>query len=428
MRRREFISVGLTAVAAESLGAQTLRGLGKLRGETVASKRAIPQYVFSIGQSLACGGAGDPALTTTQPYTNQMFVGGTVATWYPDAPPVASIASLVPLIEGVSHNVESHCSSFANQISAWARAAGYGAMLDTIGGSWGVGGTGYSGLKKGTTPYQYSMDSVSKVLSFYRKAIVPAILCVHGENDGPCNYALKVEEWQSDYQSDLQALTGQTGLIPMLISQVQVGDCNSGPFPADPINGDYSGMLGAFEAMPTKIVLCNPKYIFPYGPGGTHLTNAGYRWMGEYYAKAYWRQIVLRRQWTPVRPLSVSISTNVVTIQFTVPVPPLVLDTTNVSQLGDGHYGFEWAGSGGETITNVAITDATNGVVQITLSGTPASVNGYPMRYAFTGTPTGPVTGCRGCLRDSDSVVSLSGNTLYNWCVHFCKNIPFTSP
>jgi hypothetical protein len=197
-------------------------------------------------------------------------------------------------------------------------------------------------------------------------------------------------------------------------------------------------MLGAFLWNPTSILLVNPKYIYPYIAGGTHLTSYGYRWMGEYYAKAYWTQVVLGQQWKPLYPVSISGSGNTITIQFHVPVPPLVLDTTNVVQLADGNYGFEdWtSGSYNATgITAVNITDATNGIVQLTLSHS-APANGAGMRYAYSGAPTGPggmatiigqtnlnagvTTGCRGCLRDSDPLVGpVDGLPLYNWCVHF---------
>ncbi len=373
-------------------------------------------YVFSVGQSLSAGGAGNPALTLTQPYTNQQWNGGDIAEYWPDyagGAPVASIDHLIQLVEGVSHGAESHCSSFANSVSALARANGYGALQDTIGTSFGKDATGYIGLKQGTAPYNASIASVTRLKLLRPSLRVPAIVCVHGENDGSCAYAAKVEEWQSNYQTDINAITGRSDTIPMFISQVQSGECASG--------ATYTGMLGAFEAFPTLVVLTNPKYIYPYIPAGTHLTNIGYRWMGAYYAKAYYQHVVRGVQWTGVHPLSVSASGNVITIQFSVPVPPLVFDTTNVSD--PGNYGFEYFG-GDATISSVAITNATTGVVQLTMSG-PVSAAGLTVRYAYTGTPTGPTTGCRGCLRDSDTAVSIYGDTLYNWCCHFSKRLVY---
>ncbi len=387
-----------------------------------------PKYVFSVGQSLSNGGAGNPAISAHDATTtNRMFNDGVV--W--DDETVSSptrIASLVDLAEGIGtinsggslNTRETHCSGFANQISAWARANGMGAYHDTIQDSWGVGGKAYVDLKKGTVPYSNSIAAVTRAKVLLPTVIVPATLCIHGETDGSCGYYAKVQEWQSDYQTDIQAITGQSGLIPMFMSQVQQQECGSGGTVGQPT---YTGMLGAFEQTPTLTVLCNPKYMFPYVAAGTHLTNAGYRWMGEYYAKAYWKQIVLGQQWSPLRPLTVSTASNVITVQMTGFVPPLVFDTVNVSD--PGNYGFAYTGGGGGTISSVAITDATAGIIQITLTA-PATGGGLSVDYAIgTSTPHGPTAGARGCLRDSDPLVSLSGNPLQNWCVHFCKKLTY---
>jgi hypothetical protein len=424
MNRRAF-AIGASAMLGKLLAQSTLGGKASIGG--LFRMNDNPSlYIFSVGQSLSTGGAGDPALTTSQPYNNEMWNGGDIASWWSDFDnPIASIDHLVPLIEGVSHDDESHCSAFANSVSALARADGRGSSQDSIGTSFGLGGTAYSGLKKGTAPYNSSIASVTRLKLLNNSIRVPAIVCVHGETDGSCAYIDKVVEWQSDYESDIKAITGQSGIIPMLISQVQSGECASAGFPMPP-EPTYTGMLGAYEQNPTKILLVNPKYIFPYVVGGTHLTNQGYRWMGEYYAKAYYQHVVQGQQWSPLRPTAVSIDSNhLITIQFYVPVPPLVFDTTNVAQLADGHYGFEWFTAGSETISSVQITDANAGIVQIQLSGAPVGGDGFPLRYAYTGTATGPTTGCRGCLRDSDPSVGLDGNHLYNWCVHFSKLIPF---
>ncbi len=388
-----------------------------------------PKYTFTVGQSLSNGGGGNPALSAHDASTtNRMLNGGNV--WDElSVAPGSHIASLVDLAEGVGtidlagtpNTRESHCSGFANQISAWARANGMGAYHDTIQGSWGVGGKLYSQLKQGTIPYTNSISALQSVCGLAAGAYVPAVLCVHGESDGSCAYYPKVVEWQANYQTDIQAITHQSGNVPMFISQVQGQECNSTGSAGQPT---YTGMLGAHELQYPLISLVCPKYMFPYIVGGTHLTNAGYRWLGEYYAKAYWRQVVMGQTWSPLRPSSVSTSSNVITIQFTGFVPPLVFDTVAVSQPADGNYGFVYDG-GDRTITNVAITDPIAGTVQITLSGAPVSFGLVVMYGKGTGTPGGPTSGPRGCLRDSDPLVSMNGNTLYNWCSMFSKKLTY---
>jgi hypothetical protein len=399
--------------------AQNFRGSSVARGRVVNIGQPH-RYVMFIGQSNA--GGMPPAISLTQPYRNKTWVGGSAGGYWPDWNSLStSINSLVPLVEGINVDRESPCAGFANQVSAWARTAGYGAEQDSIVASFGVGGQAYSGLKLGTLPYSNSIASVTRIRQLIGNATVPALLSVHGESDGPCGYEQKVQEWQSDYETSIKAITGQSGIIPIFSTQVQDSECSSGNYhPGFPDDGTDYGMLAAHENRPTLTPVVGPRYVFPvYDASGVHLAAASYQWMGEYYAKAYWKQCVLGQQWSPLRPISLSSSGNVITITFTGFVAPLVFDTTNVSN--PGNYGFEYGGA--ETISSVAITDATNGVVQLTMSGNVTLTANRLVRYAHTGGPYGPTTGARGCLRDSDSTVGLSGNHLYNWCVHFAKGV-----
>lgn len=106
-----------------------------------------------------------------------------------------------------------------------------------------------------------------------------------------------------------------------------------------------------------------------------------------------------------------------------VPSPPLVLDTTNVTD--PGNYGFEVFDDGGPlAIASVAVTAPDT--VTITLSGEPTGTN-RRIRHAWTGVPgnvSGPREGARGNLRDSDATPSRSKHALYNWCVHFDEALP----
>jgi hypothetical protein len=152
------------------------------------------------------------------------------------------------------------------------------------------------------------------------------------------------------------------------------------------------------------------------------MTAASYRWLGEYYAKAYVAVVVERRRWRPLSPASATRSGAVITLRFHVPVAPLVFDTTRVSD--PGNYGFEYTDdSSPPAISSVAI-EAPN-IVRVTLAGTPTGAN-KKIRYAYTGTidaDAGPTTGARGNLRDSDGTISRSGNELFNWCVHFSMDV-----
>jgi hypothetical protein len=113
-----------------------------------------------------------------------------------------------------------------------------------------------------------------------------------------------------------------------------------------------------------------------------------------------------------------------ITVAFYVPEPPLVLDTTLVSD--PGAYGFEYIDDSGAPPAIAAVALASDETLAITLQSVPSGSN-QRLRYAFTGIPgalAGATTGPRGNLRDSDATVSHHGYPLYNWCVHFDKPIP----
>ena len=130
------------------------------------------------------------------------------------------------------------------------------------------------------------------------------------------------------------------------------------------------------------------------------------------------------KPWEPLRPLSIRRDGAVVTVKFKVPVPPLALDTTRITN--PGNYGFTYGDGGNSaTITNVEIASADE--VRITLSAAPTGANRL-LRYAQNGVPggtcPGPTRGARGNLRDSDATVAYHADAsgqpyeLFNWAVH----------
>jgi hypothetical protein len=141
--------------------------------------------------------------------------------------------------------------------------------------------------------------------------------------------------------------------------------------------------------------------------------------MGEDYAKVYRRVILEGQAWEPVRPKTVTRAGAVVTVTMHVPAPPLVLDTTLVTE--PGKFGFEWADDGPTTPTIASVALSGDDTVVVTLSAAPTAAHPR-LRYAYTGTGgalAGPTTGPRGNLRDSDGTPSRNGYKLYNWAVHF---------
>ena len=85
------------------------------------------------------------------------------------------------------------------------------------------------------------------------------------------------------------------------------------------------------------VVLLNPHYEMPDYDGG-HLSTNGYRWYGEMTAKTLYEVLVRKKTFQPVYPEKFTISGRTVTINYHVPVPPLVLDTRITPKIAN--YGF----------------------------------------------------------------------------------------
>lgn len=385
-------------------------------------------HVLGTGQSLSVGSQGMPYLTTTQPYDNITFVTGVLSGG-------TGLTSFIPLVEGDTlgaNQVETLSSSFANLVTKMAREevfAGGDAGKnghDLLVSAHGVGGTAYVGLKKGTTPFTNGMAQVTAGKALAQAAgksyVVRAVTNVHGESDHiamNASYQANLLEWQSDYESGVKAITGQAEPVPMFETQIsswtKYGQATS-TIPKQ--------QLGAHVAAPGKVILVGAKYHLQYVADGVHLTAAGYQHMGEYYAKAYRRVVLEGKTWEPVRPQTISRSGAVITVKMHVPVPPLVMDTTLVSD--PGNYGFEYTDDSGAAPAIASVAIAGPDTVTITLAAAPSGAN-KRLRYAWTGAVgarAGATTGPRGNLRDSDATVSPGGYDLSNWCIHFEETVP----
>jgi hypothetical protein len=385
-------------------------------------------HVLGTGQSLSIGYAGTPPLSTKQPYANVMFSSGVLAGGEP--PP-----NLVPLVEGnpreAAAGVETMSSGFANSVAKWAREQ----MLvhqpvgqtshDLLVSVDGVAGYAYSGLKKGTPPYNGGIAQVKAGLAAAQAAgksyVVRAVTNVHGETDhvvGNTEYEQNLFQWQSDYETDIKAITGQTDSVPMIISQISFWTARG-----DATSFIPGLQLAAHLTSNGKIVLVGPKYHLEHQHDG-HLTNHGYQQMGEDYAKVYRRIILEGKPWEPLRPIGVTRNGSVVRIKFLVPVPPLVLDEKTVTN--PGAYGFEYTDDSGAPPWITSVTVSAPDEVTLTLSARPKG-GSQRVRYAFTGipgAPPGPKTGARGNLRDSDSSPSPNGNPHFSWCIVFDEPVP----
>jgi hypothetical protein len=399
------------ATTALTLAANTFR-------RSVVGGLPMLHHILGTGQSLSEGWNGTPPLTTTQPFNNLMLSGvGQTGT------------DLVPLIEGPNlHSalVETISSALGNTLAALSPQTNYTSIVTRN----GEGSQAYVNLKKGTTWYAKGIGQIQKAqaasTNMGHTYQVAAVTTVHGESDHVANngpyYAGYLKEWQSDYQADAQALTGQTNGVPLFFCQMSSHTKYNSTTSLIP-----GAQLSASETSRALTLVC-PKYFLTYSDG-VHLTAQSYRHLGEYYGKALKRVLVDHAPWDPLKPVKITRSGATITVDFAVPVPPLAIDTTLV--LAQTNYGFEYADdTSSATISSVSITDADT--MTITLSATPTGANPR-LRYAYTGV-SGSWAGCnqagaaRGNIRDSDATPSLYGSNLNNWLVHFDHPIPFTSP
>jgi hypothetical protein len=386
---------------------------------TFVFKYADVNHVLGTGQSLSVGAVGTPVLSTTQPYLNVMFAGGV-------RPTNAQLGSFLKLVEGPTN--ETHNSAFANLITQLAETSVFlgqpapGNSHKLLISIHGIGGTAYAGLKKGTAAYAAGIAQVTAAKALTANSgesyLVRAVTNVHGESDHialNANYAQDLLEWQNDYDTDVRAITGQTERVPMLQTQMSSWTKYGQASSIIPM-----AQLNASTASNGAILLVGAKYHVQYTADGVHLTSEGYRHMGEYYAKVYRRVILEGKTWEPVRPKQVALTGDTIAVTFYVPEPPLVLDTTLVTNPGD--FGFEYRDDSGAAMPTIAqVTLDGPATIKIKLSGVPTGqkrVLRYAMKAAATSS-AGATSGPRGNLRDSDATPSRYGYKLYNWGVHF---------
>ncbi len=478
--RREFLSRGsltLLPLAVSSMpgcGKQIVTAVPSAGGagnfqlkspfNQVQTGFALNHYLVT-GQSLACGEHGFFGISNTQPFNNRMFGPDDIYNFSTlNAPSV----SLVPLISGPQSR-ETIGNGFADSLTAQVRelfAESHGGpssydLLVSNSGQPGytyaqlAGPTDYGGL--GSLPFQEMMSQVGwgKTLAAslgltYR---VAALILIHGEFDSHNpDYATNLKTWQSDMQVGVKALTGQSGIIPMIAAQTQsLGSDNTFL-----ISGPY-GTLNAAIANPSEIFLACPEYAVQHHLAGEtgptagytiHLTADGYRHLGQMMAKAARVVTMEGGSWLPLMPISSVFSGNKVIIEHSVPQPPLVFDSDWVTNPGNFGYSYVDNVDSSVTITAVAVTSPTE--VTITLSkATSGGTLGYadfsplsdPSYVNVDGGQTsdyGPTRGPRGCLRDSDPAVAFytpsspyytsalgGGNhyPMHNYCVAYQRRI-----
>lgn len=422
-------------------------------------------HVLSTGQSNAVANSGTPVLSTTQPYQNKMFTYGVMTSSNCDGDGCRGYetpTSMIPLVEGdqfFNYSVETMSSGFANASTMLAGSVYLAGnpvrtQFDTLVSLQGRSGNTMYCIRRGGCPdwytgrgYIYAFEGamrdvqagVALANAAGKSYAVRAVTLIHGESDhygydelyptrstaGVANqirnYGDALIELQQDYEREVRLISGQTVGVPLLLSQMHGWSADTGRMQSAVPIDQYE----AHKRAPGQVVLVTPTYMLPFAADGIHFTSQGNRRLGEYFAKAYARQALTDVAWEPLRPDTVTRAGSIVRVKFKVPVPPLVLDTAQVSN--PGNYGFEYSDQGAAATPSIVSVELEGGdTVRITLSGAPTN-GSRVVRYAYTrpnNTGVGPFAGVRGNLRDSDPSASLYGNALQNWAVTFSEPVP----
>jgi hypothetical protein len=393
--------------------------------------------VPTLGQSLGTGQAGSPAISTATLQNAKMLSSANLAT-----------ATLVPLVATATETID---FAMGHAFEAFSRT--WVPAIISINSA--VGGLGYPQHKKGTSYWNVGLAQLRRVVELAwltgQKVVVPFINFVSGETDhinwlnqgDVSGYTAMMQEFWVDLNTDYKAITNQSEDIKIIFCQT-----NAAPFyplwaanpyiPNVPTTALVQLQLSIDQ--PDKFVMAGPKYHLPLpNDREVHLSNRGYQIHGEKRSQVA-LSLLRGESWNPIRPIKCEqINNTQVKIDFSVPVAPLVFDTSLVSD--PGNKGFEFVGTNKNDaqILNVAIFEQKS--VILTFNKTPLA-KGRSIAYAYSNywvepsplaviqaNPStwprnvGPTNGARGCLRDSDPYPSLYGYDHRNHCVQFIEPI-----
>ncbi len=377
--------------------------------------------ILSTGQSLALGTSTGSALSTTQPYENLSLSS-------PDGP-LGYTTPLIPLIERIE---ETPSSGMANTF----RAYDTNLFRPVIVGLHAGDGMEYDQLKKGTYQYDYGMTQVTRirdeVITYGSDVTLEplGVTVVHGETDyvlgtSATAYQDYLEQWQEDYQDDVNTLLGRSGTLPLFVSQMNTA------WTGEIATAQYT----AHRDNPDTVILVGPQYQYDYIWDNLHLTSVSSKHMGELFAKVMKKVAIDHESWSPLMPTDITRTGRSIVVDYHIPEGSLAIDTTIVAERP--HYGFDFVQTGGNSVTIDSVQLIDNDTkVEILLSDIPTGTD-QKLRYAWgcyfvhTGygrcgdREDGDYVG--GNIRDTDSSTSPAndgtGRPLYDWGVSFEESI-----
>ncbi|WP_428657587.1 sialate O-acetylesterase [Runella sp.] len=386
-------------------------------------------HIIGYGQSLSVLSATG-AITTSQRsgYNSLMFSGGVgPVTWAGNqsANEVDVYAALTSLQEvtaespysGVSEMIQERIQSE----NGFAPDTGYRLLLSAPGN----GGMSLAQLSKGTMHYNHLLKDVSYgLLRANASGLtygVDGIIWIQGESNlSDANYKAPLIQLWKDLDADIKAITGQT--TPVKLIMYQTNGFNAVSVTAGTITVAAQQLELAIDDNYPHIIMAGPTYPYPCQSDNTHLTPMSSKRMGAMLGLVWKRIFVDGVDWKPIYVVDSLRQGNIVELEFYAYTMPLQFDTTNVSN--PGNFGFRLFAANGTEITITSVTLTRKGTAVKIVAASTVYAGSY-MTYGYdTGTypGSGPTTGTRGNLRDSQAITfDASGiNTVvYNWCPLF---------
>ena len=373
-------------------------------------------HLIITGQSLAAGGSTQtqsPVTTTAQAdYGILAFGTGPKVDFKYDTLNESLLGNVIPCREnaGTRPGQESPSSGMAYKIH---EVTGDTVLVSDACSS----GTAIADISSGSATFTGATKMIQSAVTMAEKLgmqYVPVMVLIHGNQNAAAGtsistYRAAMETLRSQYESVINTATGETQSLHMFVGQLS----NTIPYggTAGTTKTNNIGIAQYQEARDNALIhLASAQYARPYSDG-EHLTSAGYRTEGEVIGAVVggWLNDNTKSSLVPMESGVVQSGTTI-TIPVAGCVGDLVIDTARVTD--PGNYGFVLTGA---TIASVAVSGSgTAAKIVITKTdSTTATAISYASQ-GIAGQNPGPITGSRGCVRDSQTGLSLSGLPIYN--------------
>nr|WP_256946709.1 hypothetical protein [Klebsiella pneumoniae] len=373
-------------------------------------------HLIITGQSLAAGGSTQtqsPVTTTAQAdYGILAFETGPKVDFKYDTLNESLLEAVIPCREnaGTRPGQESPSSGMAFKIHD---LTGHTVLVSDACSS----GTAIADISSGSATFTGATKMIQSAVAMAEKLgmqYVPVMVLIHGNQNAAAgtsisNYRAAMETLRAQYESVINAATGESQSLHMFVGQLS----NIIPYggTAGTTKTNNIGIAQYQEARDNALIhLASAQYARPYSDG-EHLTSAGYRTEGEVIGTVVggWLNDNTKSSLVPIESGVVQSGTTI-TIPVAGCVGDLVIDTSRVTD--PGNYGFVLTGA---TIASVAVSGSGSAakIVITKTDSTTATAISYASQ-GIAGQNPGPVTGSRGCIRDSQTGTSLSGLPLYN--------------